>query len=110
MEAVKEKTGAKSEHEGRGKHGPHPVNERALRRLRNIEGQVRGLQRMVEEEKYCVDILTQISAVRAALHSVGMLILRRHVETYVADAIETGGTDRMQIIDELMGVLSKEKI
>jgi len=110
VEAAKEKTEAKSEHKRPAKHGPHPVNERALRRLRNIEGQVRGLQRMVEEEKYCVDILTQISAVRAALHSMGMLILRRHVETCVADAIETGGTDRMQIIDELMGVLSKEKI
>ena len=110
MEAVKENTEAKSEHEGPSKHGPHPVNERALRRLRNIEGQARGLQRMVEEEKYCVDILTQISAVRAALHSVGMLILRRHVETCVANAIETGGTDRIQIIDELIGVLSREKI
>lgn len=92
------------------KHGPHPVNLRALRRLKNIEGQVRGLQRMVDEEKYCVDILTQISAVRAALHSVGMLIMRRHVETCVSDAIETGGTDRVEIIDELMSVLAKEKI
>jgi len=106
MEAVQEKT-KRSTHE---KHGPHPVNLRALRRLKNIEGQVRGLQRMVDEEKYCVDILTQVSAVRAALHSVGMLILRRHVETCVSDAIETGGTDRADIIDELMGVLAKEKI
>ncbi|MHC4149781.1 MAG: metal-sensitive transcriptional regulator [Planctomycetota bacterium] len=92
------------------KLGPHPVNERALRRLRNVEGQVRGLQRMVEQEKYCIDILTQISAARAALHSVGMVILRRHVETCVSDAVESGGMERQEIIDELMGVLSKEKI
>ena len=92
------------------KHGPSPVNQKALRRLKNIEGQVRGLQRMIEEGKYCVDILTQISAVRAALHSVGMLILRRHVETCVSDAIEAGGTNRADIIDELMTVLTKEKI
>ncbi len=105
MEAVKEKT----ERPVYEKPGPGPVNQRALRRLKNIEGQVRGLQRMVEEEKYCVDILTQISAVRAALHSVGMLILRRHVETCVSDAIETGGTERVEIIDELMSVLAKEK-
>jgi DNA-binding FrmR family transcriptional regulator len=105
MEAVQEKTTSTTDE----KRGPHPVNQRALRRLKNIEGQVRGLQRMVEEEKYCVDILTQISAVRAALHSAGMLILRRHVETCVSDAIESGGTERAQIIDELMSVLSKEK-
>lgn len=106
MEAIQ----VKKESPTHEKHGPHPVNLRALRRLKNIEGQVRGLQRMVEEEKYCVDILTQISAVRAALHSVGMLILRRHVETCVSDAIETGGTDRVEIIDELMNVLAKEKL
>ncbi|MEE9308383.1 MAG: metal-sensitive transcriptional regulator, partial [Spirochaetia bacterium] len=79
-------------------------------RLKNIEGQIRGIQRMVNEEKYCVDILTQVSAARAALHSIGMLILRRHVETCVSDAIETGGMDRAEIIDELMSVLAKEKI
>ena len=92
------------------KHGPHPVNLKALRRLKNIEGQVRGLQRMIEEEKYCVDILTQISAVRAALNSVGMIILRRHIETCVTEAIATGGAEQVQIIDELMNVLSKEEI
>lgn len=91
------------------KHGPHPVNERALRRLKNIEGQVRGIQRMVEEEKYCVDVLDQISAVRAALRGVGMLVLRRHVETCVSDAIQAGGGERVAIIDELMSVLNKER-
>ena len=105
MGASEEKTEPKI-HE---KHGPHPVNRRALRRLKNIEGQVRGLQRMVEEEKYCIDILTQVSAVRAALHSAGMLILRRHVETCVSDAVDSGGMKRIEIIDELMSVITKEK-
>ena len=92
------------------KHGPDPVNQKALRRLKNIEGQVRGLQRMVEEEKYCVDILTQISAVRAALNSAGMLILRRHIETCVSEAIQSGGEERGEIIDEMMNLLAKESI
>ena len=52
---------------GHKEHGPQGVNQKALRRLKNIEGQVRGIQKMVEEQKYCVDILTQISAVRAGL-------------------------------------------
>ena len=89
--------------------GPPPVNERALRRLKNIDGQVRGLQRMVQEEKYCVDILTQIAAVRAALKSVGMVILKRHLEHCVSDAIGSGGSRRAGIIDELMSVISKEQ-
>ena len=106
MLKVKEKNVA-AEHE---KHGPHPVNQDALRRLKRIEGQVKGIQRMVEEEKYCVDILTQISAARAALNSVAMLILRRHVETCVSDAIGAGGAERGRIIEELMGVLAREEV
>ena len=92
------------------KHGPHPTNDKALRRLKNIEGQVRGIHRMVEEEKYCVDILTQISAVRAAMNSVGMVILRRHIETCVSEAIKSGGEERTHIIEELMSILSKEEL
>jgi DNA-binding FrmR family transcriptional regulator len=92
------------------KRGPHPVNQRALQRLKKIEGQVRGIQRMVEEEKYCIDILTQISAVRAALKSVGMVILKRHIETCVSGAIEVGGSERSAIIEELMTALSKDNV
>ncbi len=94
----------------RSQKGPHPINKQALRRLKNIEGQVRGLQRMVQEEQYCVDIITQISAVRAALNSVGMLILKRHIETCVSDAIKAGGEEKTHIIDELMSVLSRAKL
>lgn len=82
-----------------GRAGPHPANRNALRRLKNIEGQVRGLQRMVEEEQYCVDILTQISAVRAALKQAGMLVLKRHIEHCVSDAVRAGGKEQAEIIN-----------
>ena len=86
------------------------VTQNALRRLRNIEGQIRGLQKMVENDKYCIDILTQISAARAALNSVGMKVLRRHVETCVSDAIEDGGTGSDEMINELMMILSRQEL
>ena len=92
------------------KKGPHLVNKEVLKRLTNIEGQIRGIERMVENEKYCVDILTQISAVRAALNRVGMIILKRHIKNCVSDAIKKGGTEGNEIIDELMHTLSKEEI
>jgi len=93
-----------------GKKGPHPINTEALKRLTNIEGQIRGIERMVENEKYCVDILTQISAARAALNRVGMLILKRHIKNCVSNAIKKGGSEGNEIIDELMHALSKEEI
>jgi DNA-binding FrmR family transcriptional regulator len=65
---------------------------------------------MVEEEKYCVDILTQISAARGALKRAGMLILRRHIKNCVSSAIKNGGSEGNEIINELMHVLSKEEI
>jgi DNA-binding FrmR family transcriptional regulator len=92
------------------KKGPHPVNKEALKRLTTIKGQIRGIERMVENEKYCVDILTQISAVRAALNRVGMLVLKRHIKNCISDAIKKGGSDGNEIIDELMHTLSKEEI
>ena len=81
-----------------------------IRRLKNIEGQVRGLQRMVEEDQYCVDILTQVSAVRSALNSVGMKVLRRHIDTCVSEAIQDGGESKEQIIEELMTILSRQHL
>ena len=63
------------------------------RRLRRIEGQVRGLQRMVEEDSYCVDVLTQISAVTKALQAVALELLDDHLSHCVADAVAAGGDD-----------------
>ncbi|MEE8580007.1 MAG: metal-sensitive transcriptional regulator [Myxococcota bacterium] len=77
-------------------------------RLRKIAGQVKGIQRMVEQERYCVDILLQIAAVQAALSRVGKLVLGAHVETCVSDAIRSGSAaERREKIDELMEVFSR---
>jgi DNA-binding FrmR family transcriptional regulator len=64
--------------------------EALVRRLHRIEGQVRGIERMVEEERYCIDILTQISAATTALESLGLKILGDHVNSCVADAFASG--------------------
>ncbi|MFW6000737.1 MAG: metal-sensitive transcriptional regulator [Halanaerobium sp.] len=80
--------------------------ENLIVRLRRIEGQVRGLQRMIDEEKYCVDILTQINASRGALKKVALKILDRHVNGCVKNAIyEEEGEE--EIITELMDVIDK---
>ena len=87
-----------------------PVTRNILNRLKNIEGQVRGLQRMVDEDQYCIAILTQVSAARSALNSVGMKVLRRHVETCVSEAIKDGGASKDEMINELMTILLKQQL
>ena len=67
--------------------------EQYLKRLRRIEGQVRGLQRMVEEDEYCIDVLTQLSAATKALQSVGIGLLEEHVNHCVMEAAAEGGED-----------------
>lgn len=64
-----------------------------LRRLRRIEGQVRGLAKMVEEDKYCIDVLTQVSAATKALQSVALGLLEEHLAGCVVDAARTGGSE-----------------
>jgi DNA-binding FrmR family transcriptional regulator len=77
-------------------------------RLKRIEGQVGGLLRMVEEDRYCMDILTQIAAVRAALHKVEGEILKDHVSHCVAHAFAAGGpVDQRQKVDELVETISR---
>jgi DNA-binding FrmR family transcriptional regulator len=72
-------------------HGYSPDKDDYLRRLRRIEGQVRGLQRMVEDDKYCIDVLTQVSAVTRALQSVALGLMEDHLGHCVAQAIAEGG-------------------
>jgi len=74
-------------------HGYLHAKDDYLKRLRRIEGQARGLQRMVEEEKYCIDILTQVSAMTKALQSVALGLLDEHVAHCVADAVREGGPE-----------------
>ena len=79
-----------------------------LKRLSRIEGQVRGLARMVEDDRYCIDIVTQISAVRAALRRVEEEILREHVAHCVEHAITSGDkADQRRKIAELMDVMGR---
>jgi DNA-binding FrmR family transcriptional regulator len=82
------------------------IKASCLRRLNRIEGQVRGLSRMVEEDRYCIDIITQIAAVRAALRRAEEEILRDHVAHCVDDAIASGNrAEQRRKIAELMDVI-----
>ena len=72
-------------------YGYTPDKDNYLRRLRRIEGQIRGLQKMVEDDKYCIDILTQVSAATRALQSVALGLLEDHLGHCVAQAITEGG-------------------
>lgn len=80
-----------------------------LTRLRRIEGQIRGLQSMVEDDRYCGDILDQIHSVQQALRSVGKVITRNHLETCVTDALRSGDEDAArETYDEVMDLLYKK--
>jgi DNA-binding FrmR family transcriptional regulator len=84
------------------------IKASCTKRLTRIEGQVRGLSRMVEENRYCIDIVTQIAAVRAALRRVEEEILRDHVAHCVDHAIKSGNkADQRRKIEELMDVVSR---
>jgi len=87
-----------------------PSKSARLKSLSRIEGQVRGLARMVEEDRYCIDIITQIAAVRAALARVEHQILREHVQHCVRHAMTSGDkADQEQKIEELIAVLSRAR-
>ncbi len=83
------------------------IKDRNLKRLRRIEGQVRGLQRMVEEDRYCADIMTQISSVQEALRSVGRELMRNHLKHCATTAIKSGSDDAEQMYDELVDLMFK---
>jgi CsoR family transcriptional regulator, copper-sensing transcriptional repressor len=78
-----------------------------LARLRRVEGQVRGIARMVDEDTYCIDVLTQVSAATRALESVALLLLHEHVSHCVVDAARRGGDDAQQKVDELTDAVKR---
>jgi len=80
---------------------------RNLKRLRRIEGQVRGLQRMVEEDRYCADIMTQISSVHEALRAVGRELMRNHLKHCATSAVRTGEAEAEAMYDELVEMMYK---
>jgi CsoR family transcriptional regulator, copper-sensing transcriptional repressor len=81
--------------------------EALLRRLSRIEGQVRGLRRMVDEEAYCIDVLTQIAAVEKALDGVSLKLLADHTNNCVRDAVERGGGTADEKVGELLAAVER---
>ena len=81
--------------------------EAIQKRLRRIEGQVRGLQRMVDEDRYCIDVLEQISAATRALQSVALKLLGDHMAHCVADAVRSGGDEAEAKLDEATAAIAR---
>jgi DNA-binding FrmR family transcriptional regulator len=88
-------------------HGYTPNKDEYLKRLRRIEGQVRGLQKMVEDDKYCIDILTQVSAATRALQSVALGLLEDHLGHCVAQAAAEGGDVAEQKVREASDAIAR---
>ncbi|HOJ10243.1 MAG TPA: metal-sensitive transcriptional regulator [Clostridiales bacterium] len=79
-----------------------------MKRLNRIEGQVKGIQRMVNEDKYCMDVLTQVAAVRAAINKVGVIILENYSKTCLKSAFDSEDSDkRAKAFDELVNTINK---
>ena len=87
--------------------GYHSEKDSHLKRLRRVEGQVRGLQRMVEEDKYCIDILTQVSAATKALQSFSLELLEEHLAHCVLDAARKGGPEAQDKVREASDAIAR---
>ena len=92
---------------GSAHHGYIHRKDDYLKRLRRIEGQARGLQRMVEEEKYCIDILTQVSAMTKALQSVALGLLEEHLSSCVVEAARAGGPEADEKVREAAEAITR---
>ncbi len=83
------------------------TKEDYLRRLRRVEGQVRGIARMVEEEKYCIDVLTQVSAATGALQNVALALLTEHMGGCVVDAAKAGDAEAAEKVAEASAAIAR---
>lgn len=88
-------------------HGYSADKQSYLTRLRRIEGQIRGLHRMVDEDAYCIDILTQVSAATRALQAVALGLLEDHVRHCVAEAVATGGPEAEEKVKEATAAIAR---
>ena len=86
------------------KHRDDTEKKALMNRLKRIEGQVRGLEKMVEEDAYCTDIITQVTAVQAALNAFSKNLLSNHIHTCVIHDIQNG---KLEVVDDLMNTLQK---
>ena len=80
------------------------LKSRALHRTKILEGQMRGLEKMIENEEYCIDIITQSLAIQKSLRSLNKLLVENHLRTHVSHMFDAGGDTRQQAIDELLKV------
>jgi DNA-binding FrmR family transcriptional regulator len=80
------------------------IKKRALHRARILEGQLRGVEKMIENEDYCMDIITQSLAIQKSLGSLNKLLVENHLRTHVTDMFDTGGSERDEAIAELLKV------
>ncbi|MGN6331917.1 MAG: metal-sensitive transcriptional regulator [Motilibacteraceae bacterium] len=103
-EQVEGHSGEAAHHEVRGYT---PRKDSHLKRLRRVEGQVRGLQRMVEEDKYCIDVLTQVSAATKALQAFSLELLEEHLNHCVAQALQSGGTEAEEKVREASEAIAR---
>lgn len=87
--------------------GYHSNKDAHLKRLRRIEGQVRGLHRLVESDTYCIDVLTQVSAATRALESFALAMLDEHLSHCVADAVAKGGTEAEDKVREASAAIAR---
>jgi DNA-binding FrmR family transcriptional regulator len=83
------------------------TKEDHLRRLRRVEGQIRGLQRMVDEDKYCIDVLTQVSAATSALQSFAISLLEAHMARCVTEATQQGGAEAESKVKEAADAIAR---
>ena len=80
------------------------IKKRALHRTRILEGQLRGLEKAIENEEYCIDIITQSLAIQKSLGSLNKLMVENHLKTHVTEMFEAGGDERAKAIDELVRI------
>lgn len=81
--------------------------QKLVARMKRIEGQVKGIQQMIDDERYCVDILTQISAVKSALGAVGNIILENHIRGCVMESVKRDDCDKEEMIEELVSLINR---
>ena len=94
-------------HHGHGAPGYLNTKDAHLKRLRRIEGQVRGLQRLVNDDTYCIDVLTQVSAATRALESFALGLLEEHLSHCVAQALATGGVEANEKVKEASAAIAR---
>lgn len=94
-------------HEVGHQHGYADSKDAHLKRLRRIEGQVRGIQRMIDDDVYCIDILTQVSAATKALESLALVLLDDHIRHCVTEAIQAGGEEADAKVTEATAAIAR---